>query len=91
MIDFQAYDKANPAIWKHFVQFTIEAKAKGFKNYSAKGIIELIRWHTAVDSGEKFKISNNYTPDYARKMMRLYPEFKGFFRLKKLRTERVNP
>ena len=40
---FEQYDKASPEVWRLFQKFSIEAKAKGFQRYSAKGIFELIR------------------------------------------------
>lgn len=88
MIDFKKYDKENPQIWEGFVKYAKEAKSKGFKNYSANGIFEILRWHTGVNGNDQFKISNNYRPDYARKMMEAYPEFEGFFRVKQLKAKR---
>ena len=88
MIDFKKYDKENPHVWQGFVKFAKEAKSKGFKNYSANGIFEILRWHTGVNGNDQFKISNNYRPDYARKMMEVYPEFEGFFRVKQLKAKR---
>ncbi len=89
MIDFDKYDRDNPQIWEMFVELTKEAKKKGFQHYSANGIFEQIRWHTGiVAEGESYKISNNYRPDYARKMMNTFPEFRGFFRIKQLQQER---
>ena len=88
MIAFNHYDKENPQIWEAFKKFSFEAKAKGFKNYSANGIFETIRWQTKTSGNDGFKISNNYRPDYARKMMREFPEFEGFFRVKQLTASR---
>ena len=88
MIDFKNYDKKNPKIWEAFVKNAKLAKLKGFNNYSANGIFEIIRWHTNIEGTDRFKISNNFRPDYARKMMKMYPEFKSFFRTKKLKSLR---
>jgi len=88
MINFKKYDEENPDIWNMFVIYANKAKDKGFDKYSANGIFELIRWHTTVRGTEGYKISNNYRPDYARKMMEVHPEFKGFFRVKALSAER---
>jgi len=46
MIDFKRYDQENPQIWEGFVKFAKQAKAKGFKNYSANGIFEINRSNT---------------------------------------------
>lgn len=89
MINFQQYDADNPHIWREFVKFSKEAKQKGFEHYSAKGIFEIIRWHTAASGNDQFKLNNNYHADYARKMMIEYPEFEGFFRTREMRTQRV--
>lgn len=59
---------------------TLETIEKGFKHYGAKGIFEIIRWHTGVAAnGDVFDVNNNYTPYYARLFESDYPEHKGFF------------
>jgi len=88
MIDFITYDRENPYIWKKFKMYAFEAKKKGFSNYSANGIFEIIRWNTDIKSRKKYKVNNNYRPDYARKLMNEYPEFKGFFRTRSLKAIR---
>lgn len=83
---FEQYDKENPEIWELFKSKTLQTIKKGFSNYSAKGIFEIIRWHEGGDEkSDGFKINNNYTPFYARKFMNEYPEYEGFFRTKTLR------
>ncbi len=88
MIDFAKYDRENPQIWEAFKKYAHQAKTKGFKHYSAAGIFEIIRWHTGVTGIGQYKISNNYKPDYARKMMKEDVEFDGFFRTKSLSVAR---
>lgn len=88
MIDFNRYDAENPQIWKAFLRYAFEAKNKGFKNYSANGIFEIIRWHTDISARDSFKVNNNFRPDYARKLMTLHPEFKDFFRVRELKAAR---
>jgi hypothetical protein len=90
MINFNKYDQENPQIWQLFKKYTFEAKEKGFKNYSAKGIFEIIRWHTAANGNDSFKVNNNYTADYARKMMKYNPVLNGFFRLREMKALRPN-
>jgi len=90
MIDFNTYDRENPHIWDAFKKYAFEAKAKGFQNYSANGIFEIIRWQTKHSGNDGFKVNNNYRPDYARKMMREFPAFKGFFRIREIKAKRVN-
>ena len=78
MKTFEQYHNDNPQIYKAFKHYALIAKQKGFKNYSAKSLFEIIRWHTPIKSGEVFKIDNNYAPDYARKMMQEYEVLKVF-------------
>ena len=88
MINFNQYDQDNPKIWEAFKKYSIEAKNRGFKNYSANGIFEIIRWHTAIESRDTYKINDRYRPDYARKMMSEFPDFAGFFRVRELKAKR---
>lgn len=90
MIDFKKYDSENPQIWEQFKKYSLKTKAKGFKNYSAKGIFEIIRWHTPTQGNDGFKVNNNYTADYARKMMAEFPEFEGFFYIRELKAIRLS-
>jgi hypothetical protein len=78
---FCAYHEAHPQIYEEFKKLTVATIERGFKHYSAKGIFELIRWHTGVKSKEDcFDVNNNYTPYYARLFEKDHPEHKGFFR-----------
>jgi hypothetical protein len=90
VINFEKYDNENPQIWEAFKKYAIQARDRGFKNYSTNGIFEIIRWHTAIEGNDTFKINDRYRPDYARKMMNLYPDFDGFFRTRELKAERVS-
>ena len=88
MKTFEQYHNENPNIYKAFVRYALQAKQKGFKNYSAKSLFEIIRWHTPIKADGVFKINNNYAPDYARKMMKDFKSFKGFFRVRELKAKR---
>ena len=83
-----AWHKDNPHVFELFCDFTSELINAGHKNYSAKGVFERIRWHTDVDTSGTFKLSNNYTPYYARLFHHYHPEHSGFFRLKKTKEEK---
>jgi hypothetical protein len=77
---FCQYHQDNPQVYVAFKDFTWKTIARGFKHYSAKGVFELVRWHTGVAGNDQFKINNNYTPFYARLFEKDYPEHAGFFR-----------
>jgi hypothetical protein len=78
---FCSYDAKNPQVYESFKRITMKTITKGFANYSAKGILELIRWHSGVSAeGDVFKVNNNYSSFYARKFEKEFPEYKDFFR-----------
>jgi hypothetical protein len=74
----------HPEVWDLFVKYTFELIKRGFKHYSAQhGIFARIRWETDkpnVDGKSTFKINNNYSAFYARRFMKMYPKYNGFFR-----------
>jgi len=84
MKTFSEYDQQNPKIWEYFKKYSFEAKKKGLTHYGAKSIFEIIRWHSNLYGNDGFKLNNNYTSMYARKMIKEHPEFKGFFKLRKI-------
>lgn len=89
---FKAFDKANPHIYKLFRKFTRIARNAGLPKYSADAILHRIRWHLDVEvihteaDIDPFKINNNYSAHYARKMMKRNPAFQGFFETRVLKN-----
>ena len=83
---FEEWIEKNPTIYSLFKQFAQEAKDAGFECYSARTIVERIRWHVKVETrGDKeFKINDHHTPYFSRKLMRECRRFAGFFELRKL-------
>lgn len=90
----RAFHAAHPEAWELFVKFTFELIDRGFKNYGAQhGVFARIRWETDVvdvDGNLTFKVNNNYSPFYARRFMKMYPQYDGFFRTRK-QTSRAEP
>ena len=81
--DFDQFDRDNPQIYKYFVSFSKTAAVNN-SNYSARGIFHRIRWETSVNTQDQdFKLNDIWTAYYARKFMKDYPEYEGFFRLRK--------
>lgn len=80
---FSEYHEKNPQVYVLFKKYAQMALDRGFKKFSAKAIFERLRWHYSVETeGDEFKLNNNYTAYYARKLM-AEPEFMGFFELRK--------
>jgi len=80
---FEKYHSANPHIYEMFVRIALTQISKGYKNYSARDIFPIMRWETKTKAeGDRYKINNNYSADYARMFMGEHPEYKGFFELR---------
>jgi len=70
----------NPAVWTLFDRFTRSRISRGFRHYSVNAIFERIRWETDQSADGGFKLNNNYRAFYARRWMKLNPDYDGFFR-----------
>jgi len=88
-IEFDAYDAANPQIWRAFEraalrawgQRVLRAEAKAtFPRYGAKRIMESLRYDTTIRAeGDSFKLNNTWTAFYARKFLARHSECAGLF------------
>jgi hypothetical protein len=82
-MDFAAYDEAHPEVWLAFEEAALRLIDKGVHHYGAKAIMEYIRYHTALTTGDDFfKVNNSFTAGYARKFIEKHPEHKDFFELR---------
>ena len=74
----------NMELFAEFAEFAYQAKNTGFEKYSAKAIMERVRWERDLHSeGEQFKVNNSYTSLMARTLVSLRPEdFENFFELR---------
>jgi len=85
-----AFDKFladNPSAWELFCKLANNLWDKGVRHYGSKGIIETMRYHSAIDARpeSKYKINNCWTPLFARKYLESYPDRKDFFSLRELK------
>jgi hypothetical protein len=87
---FGRYDKEHPVIWRLFCAFTKDAIRAGHKSFSARSIVERIRWETSVQWHGEFKINNSFAAFYARKFHKENPHLDGFFRTRHSSADRYN-
>jgi len=79
----QKYDAENPVVYMLFKEYAEQIKSTGRAHFGAKAIFERIRWEMALQTySDEFKLNNNYTAYYARKLMAELPYFDGFFRIR---------
>ena len=85
---FAEYHAKNPAVFELFKKFAGMARDSGRTHFSAKAIMERVRWEICFASRDRrnFKVNNNYTSRYARLLVSECPEFRGFFEMRELRA-----
>lgn len=76
--------KENPHVYPLFERFALEAARTGRLHYSAKTIVERMRWHLDIETtGDAFKINNDFPAIFARWFHARHAGFDGFFRTRK--------
>jgi len=86
---FPKYHTDNPQIYDAFKRVALQAIAKGYSHWGAKGVFEVIRWQTNVSaSNDDFKCNNNFTPCFARMFANEFPQHKDFFRLRESKFDK---
>lgn len=89
--DFVRFDTENPAVYRIFERFAMEAHRTG-RAVGAKMIWERIRWYAHVETqGDCFKLNNNYTAFYARKFMVAHPETADMFETRESVADEEEP
>lgn len=77
-----AWMAKHPDVYPLFVRFALEIASKRTR-FSAKAIVERLRWETAVRGGLDFKIANAVTAYLARRFVRDFPEHASLFLMAK--------
>ena len=89
--DFIEWLGENFHVWEAFVNEAFKVRAKGFKHYSARTIIHVLRHHSAIsESGGEWKINNNHSPYLARLFDLRYPSAAGMFEFRKVKTKQLD-
>lgn len=83
-VGFWHWLRQNEHIYSAFKCLAFEMALTGRTRYSARTIVEGIRWKTDLsDTDKTFKVNNNYTSGLARLFMSEYGEkYQGFFQLR---------
>ncbi len=86
---FVIYHRDNPRIFELFKKFAYEALNSGRPRFSSWAIINRIRWEVDIEtnSGDGFKISNDFIAYYSRLLIHRHPEFKGFITVRPMNGE----
>lgn len=77
---FVKYHKDHPHIYQGFKKLSYQMIGTGRKRYSAKMIINVLRWESDLKAvGEEYKVSDRFQSMYARLLAFHDPQFENFF------------
>lgn len=84
---FRHFITANPHVVDAFIAFALQLRAAGIRRYSAKAVVERLRWESAVRGhGDDFAWNNNWTSRLARLAADRCPALKGMFEFRRLQA-----
>ena len=81
--EFLNYLPENIHVYQAFEQEARKVLQKGYKHYSARTIIEVLRHHTALSDSSKWKLNDHATPYFSRLFALLNPASAGLFEFRK--------
>ena len=87
---FASFHSLNPHVYRAIVAVARRYKRQGKTRISMKGLFEFFRitYGLRTVGDDEYQLNNNYTSRYARLVMTLEPDLKGFFELRALAEER---
>jgi hypothetical protein len=88
---FVAWLVANPHIWEAFVKQAFAVIARGYRHYSARTIIEVLRHHTALTEKSLggLKLNDHSCPYLSRLFALRYPQHRRFFSFRDTNLEKA--
>lgn len=87
--DFMAYLPDNLHVYAAFEREALRVAVRGFKHYSARTIIEVLRHHSALaEEGGAWKLNDWRTPYLARLFALMHPQYAGLFEFREAKAAR---
>lgn len=79
--EFMRFHTENPHVYDEIKAIAIDLRRSGVEFYGIKAIFEVVRFHRIIKTSDPtFKLNNNFTALYSRKLMENEEELNGFFR-----------
>jgi hypothetical protein len=88
---FIEFDTENPEVYRQLVRLARQWRAAGKAKLGIKTLFEKLRWewHVAgLTESDGYKLNNNFTALYARKIMKNEADLDGLFEIRSLASER---
>lgn len=87
--EFLDYLPENIHVWEAFEREALAVARRGFKHYSARTIIHVLRHHSALqEKGSEWKLNNNISPYLARLFALMHPGYANLFEYRKAKAVR---
>ena len=87
--EFLAALPDNLHVYAAFEREALQVVRRGWKHYSARTIIEVLRHQSALaDTDAQFKLNDHATPGWARLFALLNPEHAGLFEFRRVNNKR---
>lgn len=81
----------NEHVWNAFALETMKVKQAGFKHYSARTIVHVLRHHSAIaEKNSEWKINDHHSPYLARLFDIVWPEHAGLFEYRATKKPKAN-
>lgn len=78
--EFMAYLPDNLHVYRAFEREALRVVQRGFKHYSARTIVEVLRHNSALtEAGGTYKLNDHMTPSHARLFALMHPQHAGLF------------
>lgn len=89
-LEFSDWLSDNFHVWEAFVSEADHVIPRGFKHYSARTILHVLRHHYAIAESvpQGWKLNNNRSPYLARLFAILHPVHGGLFEFRETKAER---
>ena len=85
--EFLAYLPDNVHVYEAFEREACRVAARGFKHYSARTIIHVLRHHSALaEKGSEWKLNDHVSPYLARLFALMHPQHAGLFEFREAKA-----
>ena len=84
---FERFDEDNPGVYRAIVSLMFEMQEHGVNRWSVKAAFEVLRYQSIRSTGDDFKLPNDYTSRYARKLIAEFPQLDGFLETRELKSK----
>lgn len=81
---FENFHSQNPQVYTTLVSLANQAKDAGRNKIGIGMLFEVLRWNYIINSGEEFKLNNNYRSRYVRMIAQNESSLSNMFEMREL-------